>query len=160
MLELFLDELADIYNAERQLVEALPKMAQAARSSELREAFESHLDETTNQVRRLEQVAASVEATLQSNQCEAMEGLLKEGQEMMEEYDGKPTLDAALIAAAQKVEHYEIATYGTLAAWARQMGHEDALALLEETMEEEKAADEKLTELGESQANLEIDDER
>ena len=156
--ELFLNELADVYSAEQQLIKALPKMAEAAQSDELRSAIESHLEETRNQAERLDQVAKGLNETIEDNTCEAMEGLLKEGEELMEKYEGNPALDAALIAAAQKVEHYEIATYGTLIAWARQMGHQNAVLLLEETLQEEKSADEKLTSIAE-EVNLEADNE-
>jgi len=151
--KLFLDELADIYNAEQQLTKALPKMVKAAKSSELREALQSHLQETEAQVSRLEQVAEGLGESIGRNKCEAMEGLIEEGKEIMDDFSDSPALDAALIAAAQKVEHYEIATYGTLACWAEQMGHDDAAGLLRETLEEEKAADEKLNEIAESAAN-------
>lgn len=151
--ELFLDELADILSAEQQLVVALPKMAAAAVSEELAAAFESHLAETEYHIVRLEQVFASLEQPVQSRECKAMKGLLEEGREMMEEMKGSSALDAALIAAAQKVEHYEIATYGTLFAWAEKMDHAEAAELLAETLEEEKAADEALTEIAESTAN-------
>jgi ferritin-like metal-binding protein YciE len=152
--EAFLDELADIYNAENQLTKALPKMAATAESSELRDAFEAHLAETENQIGRLEEVASSIEESLDSKKCKAMEGLLKEGKEIMDEYEGTNAIDAMLIAAAQKVEHYEIATYGTLCAWAEQLGYTEAAALLRETLEEEEGADEKLTEIAETLANV------
>ena len=153
--ELFLDELADIYSAEKQLVKALPKMAKAANSDELREAFESHLAETEQQRTRLEEAAEHLGEKLKNKKCKGMEGLIEEGKEMMEEMKDSSALDAALIASAQKVEHYEIASYGTLCAWAEQMGHDDVLQLLKETMEEEESADEKLTEIAESLANEE-----
>ncbi len=151
--EVFLDEIADIYNAEQQLVKALPKMAKAAQADELREAFESHLAETQEHVRRLEEAASAIGETLKRKKCKAMEGLLAEGKEMMEENKGEPSIDAVLIAAAQKVEHYEIASYGTVVAWARQMGHDQAAELFAQTLEEEKAADQKLTQIAESSAN-------
>jgi ferritin-like metal-binding protein YciE len=157
--DVWLDEIADVNNAEQQLVKALPKMAAAAQSEELRAAFESHLVETKNQITRLEEVVTSVGETLKSKKCKAMEGLLAEGKEMMEEHEGEPTIDAVLVAAAQKVEHYEIASYGTLVAWAKQMGHDDAAELLEETLEEEKAADEALTQIAESSVNAEAEQE-
>ncbi len=152
MNELFLDELADILGAEQQLVIALPKMAEAAVSEELRAAFESHLAETEYQITRLEQVFASLDQPVQSKECKAMKGLLEEGKELMEEMKGSSALDAALIAAAQKVEHYEIATYGTLCAWAEKMGHAEAAELLDATLDEEKTADDTLTEIAESTA--------
>lgn len=151
--ELFLDELADILSAEQQLTKALPKMAKAAKSEELTAAFESHLAETENQIQRLEQVFASLDEPVKSKECKAMKGLLEEGKEMMEEMKGSPALDAALIAAAQKVEHYEIASYGTVCAWAEKMGHDEAAELLSATLDEEKTADEKLTAIAESTAN-------
>jgi ferritin-like metal-binding protein YciE len=155
--ELLIDEIGDIYNAEQQLVKALPKMVKAAQSEELREAFESHLEETQNQVKRLEDAVENLGAKMPRKKCPAMEGLIEEAAEMMQEYKDEPTIDAVLIAAAQKVEHYEIATYGTLAAWSRQMGHDDATDLFEESLEEEKAADEKLTEIAESLANAQAE---
>jgi ferritin-like metal-binding protein YciE len=151
--ELFLDELADLLNAETQLTKALPKMAKAARSEELREAITSHLEETEGHVDRLKQVFESLDENPKSKTCQAMKGLVQEGSELLQELKGKSTMDAGIIAAAQKVEHYEIASYGTVIAWAKQMGHEEAVQLLEETLNEEKAADEKLTEVAESVAN-------
>jgi ferritin-like metal-binding protein YciE len=157
--ELFLDELADIYNAEQQLTKALPKMARAAQSDELREGFEMHLDQTEQQISRLEQVAEILGESMKRKVCKAMKGLIEEGSEMMQEKKGSAAIDAALIAAAQKVEHYEIASYGTLCAWAKLMNHDEALELLHETLEEEKAADEKLTALAENSANLQAEQE-
>jgi ferritin-like metal-binding protein YciE len=151
--ELFLDEIADVYNAEQQLTKALPKMAKAAESEELREAFEAHLEETEEHVSRLEQVVEGLGEKLKRKTCAAMKGLVEEAQDLMKEQKDSSALDAALIAAAQKVEHYEIASYGTLCAWAEQMGHDDALETLRSTLEEEKAADEKLTGIAESLAN-------
>jgi len=151
---LFLNELADIYNAEQQLIKALPKMVEAAQSDELREAFEAHLEETESQMVRLDELATNLGETLKSKRCKAMEGLLQEAKDLMDEQEDKPSLDAALIAAAQKVEHYEIATYGTLAAWARQMELEEAVELLEESLEEEKSANDALTSLAENQSNV------
>lgn len=151
--ELLLGELADILNAEEQLTKALPKMSQAAESEELTAAFESHLAETENHITRLEQVFASMDEPAKSKECKAMKGLLKEGKELMEEMEDSSALDAALIAAAQKVEHYEIASYGTVCAWAQQLGEETAVELLQATLAEEKAADEKLTAVAESYTN-------
>jgi ferritin-like metal-binding protein YciE len=151
--ELFLDQLADILNAEQQLTKALPRMAEAANSVELTAAFESHLAETENHITRLEEVFTSLEAPVNNKKCKAMEGLLQEGREMMAEMEGSPALDAALIAAAQKVEHYEIASYGTVCAWAEHMGHDEAVQLLTATLDEEKAADEKLTAIAQSGVN-------
>ena len=157
--ELFLDELADIYSAEQQITKALPKMAQAAESDELREAFEMHLDETENQLERLEQVAETMDETIKRKTCKGMKGLLEDGQEMMREKKNSPALDAALIASAQKVEHYEIAAYGTLCAYAKQLDRQDALDLLQETLEEEKVTDEKLTGIAENIANTRAEEE-
>ena len=155
--ELFLDELADIYNAEQQLTKALPKLAKVAKSSELRQAFEMHLEETENHIRRLDQVVDSVGGSLKRKKCAAMEGLIEEGEEMMDEKEDSVALDAAIILAAQKVEHYEIASYGGLRAWAELMGHHEAVDLLQETLDEEKAADEKLNQIAESTANVEAE---
>ena len=151
--ELFLEELADVYNAEQQLTKALPKIARNCQSDELREAIESHLEETQQHVSRLEEVAQSLDESIKRKTCAAMQGLVKEGEEIMREQKDSSALDAAIIAAAQKVEHYEIASYGTLVAWAERMGHDQATELLRETLEEEKAADEKLTSVAESIAN-------
>jgi ferritin-like metal-binding protein YciE len=148
--ELLLDELSDIQNAEKQLVAALPKMIKAAKSDELRSALETHLEETKGQVTRLDEVAQSLNEKLKSKKCAAMEGILKEADELVKEQKDKSSLDAAIIAAGQKVEHYEIASYGTVRAWAEQMGHSEAVDLLQETLDEETAADEKLTEIAES----------
>jgi ferritin-like metal-binding protein YciE len=145
--ELFVDELKDIYDAETQLTTALPKMAKAANSQDLRAAFEEHLEITRMQVNRLEEVFKSLGMAARGKTCEGMKGLIEEGQEMMEELEHGATLDAALIASAQKVEHYEIATYGTLATFAEIMGHQDAKDLLGQTLDEEKEADEKLTQV-------------
>src|SRR5580765_1164376 len=151
--ELFLDELADIYNAEQQLTKALPKMAKAAESEELRSGFEEHLEQTRQHASRIEQIAEQLGESLKRKTCQAMKGLVEEGEDIMKEQKDTSALDAALIAAAQKVEHYEIASYGTLVAWAEQMGHDQALELLKETLDEEKNADEKLTTVAESIAN-------
>ena len=151
--ELFLAELADVYNAEQQLIKALPKMAKAAESDELKEALESHLEETEEHARRLEEVAEGLDESIKRKTCAAMKGLIEEAGDSMKEQKNSSALDAAIIAAGQKVEHYEIASYGTLVAWARHMGHDEAVSLLEETLEEEKRADEKLTSVAESVAN-------
>jgi ferritin-like metal-binding protein YciE len=143
--ELFIDELRDIYDAEKQLIKALPKMAKAAESPELRAGFEEHLEITRMQVNRCEEIFKSLGMAARGKPCEGMKGLIKEGQEMMEELETGPTLDAALIASAQKVEHYEIASYGTLATFAEILGLQDAKDLLGQTLDEEKDADEKLT---------------
>ena len=153
--EMFLDELHDIYNAEKQLISALPKMAGAASDPKLRKAFESHLEETRGHFERLEQAFESMEEKVKGKTCEAMKGLVKEGGEIIGKKGDLPdaVVDAGLIAAAQKVEHYEIASYGTLVTWARMMGHDEVVQLLEETLGEEKAADEKLNSLAEHGIN-------
>jgi ferritin-like metal-binding protein YciE len=150
----FLDEVADIYNAEQQLTKALPKMSKAAQSEELREALEEHLEETEQQIQRIEDAMSNLDESIKRKKCKAMEGLIAEANEMLAEYKGEASLDAVIIAAAQKIEHYEIASYGTLCAWAKQMSHDESLELFQETLEEEKAADEKLTQIAESLANV------
>lgn len=151
--DLFLDQLSDLLNAETQLTKALPKMAKAAQTEELREAIESHLEETEEHVNRLKEVFESLGERAKSKTCPAMRGLIEEGTEIAQDFKGKNSIDAGIIAAAQKVEHYEIASYGTVLAWAEQMGHSDAARLLGETLEEEKAADSKLTKIAEEVAN-------
>jgi ferritin-like metal-binding protein YciE len=151
--DLLLNELRDIYHAEKQLVKALPKMAKKAKSDELRQAFEHHLEETKGQVDRLEQVFEQLDARSSGKRCEAMEGLIEEAKEMMEDIKTPEVLDAALISAAQKVEHYEIASYGSVHALAEALGHKDAAKLLEETLGEEKAADQKLNQIALSAVN-------
>ena len=153
--EAFVDELRDTYDAEKQLTKALPKMAKAANSPELRQAIESHLEETRHQVERLEQVFESIEEKARGKHCDGIAGIIQEAQAMMQEDFDEPTADACLIAAAQRAEHYEMAAYGTLVAWARAMGHDDAADLLQETLDEEKAADEKLNSLAEGGINEE-----
>jgi len=155
--ELFLDELADIYNAEQQLTKALPKLAKTAKNDQLREGFQQHLEETENHISRLDQVFESLGESMKRKKCKGMEGLIEEGEEVISEQKNSNALDAGLIISAQKVEHYEIAAYGSLCSWAEQMGHNDALELLRETLEEEKAADEKLTEIAESVANTQAE---
>jgi ferritin-like metal-binding protein YciE len=150
---LFLDSLADIYYAEQQLVRALPKMAKAASDDQLREAFESHLEETQGHVTKVEGVFAEFGQKPRSKKCPAIVGLLEEGDEMASENKGSPTIDAALIAAGQKVEHYEIATYGSLREWADLLGEDTAAETLGEILEEEKGADSTLTELGRNACN-------
>ncbi len=145
--ELFVDGLKDIYWAEKALTKALPKMIKNATSSELIDALTSHLKETEGQVTRLEEIFSSVEEKATAKKCAAMEGLLKESNEIMEETEKGAMRDAGIIAAGQKVEHYEIATYGTLRAFAELLGHEEAVTLLQESLDEEKGADEKLTEV-------------
>jgi ferritin-like metal-binding protein YciE len=151
--ELFHDTLKDIYYAEKKILTALPKMAKAADSDDLRSAFEKHHDETEEQISRLEQVFEAIDAKPQGKKCAAIEGIIEEAQEIMKEYKGSPALDAGMLAAAQAVEHYEISRYGTLRTWAEELGLEDAAQLLEETVKEEEATDEKLTELAESAVN-------
>jgi ferritin-like metal-binding protein YciE len=151
--ELFLNELSDLLNAETQLTKALPKMAKAAKSEELAGAFRSHLEETENHVDRLKEVFELLDEKAKNKTCKAMKGLIEEGSELIQELDGSAALDAGLIAAGQKVEHYEIASYGTVRAWAEEMGHTQAVELLDATLDEEKAADEKLTEIAEESAN-------
>jgi ferritin-like metal-binding protein YciE len=145
--ELYIDELRDLYNAETQLVKALPKMAKASSSDELREAFENHLRETSEHVSRLEQIFEQLEEKPSGKKCRGMEGLVKEGAETMEEEYGDNVMDAAIIGAAQRVEHYEMAGYGTVRAIAELLGREQDVSLLEQTLVEEKKADAKLTEL-------------
>jgi ferritin-like metal-binding protein YciE len=143
----FLDELRDTYDAERQLTKALPKLAKTAASADLREAFESHLEETRGHVDRLERVFESLGEKVSGKHCDGIAGIIEEGKSIMEEDFDQATMDACLIAAGQRAEHYEMAAYGTLVAWARAMGHDEAADMLEETLEEEKAADVKLTSL-------------
>jgi ferritin-like metal-binding protein YciE len=151
--ELLIEELRDIYNAEGQLLKALPKMAKAATSERLKEAFERHLEETETHVERLEQAFESLGEPVKGKKCKAMEGLLEEGKEVMEEHSESSMLDAALICAAQKVEHYEIASYGTICTWADLLGLDEVSDLLKETLDEEKTTDETLTEIAESEIN-------
>lgn len=153
--DLFLHNLKDIYNAEKQLTKALPKMAKGATSENLRMAIQEHLQETVGQVERLEQVFQILNVGARGIKCAAMEGLVEEGAEVLEDNMEDQVRDAAIIAAANKVEHYEIASYGTLVAFARLLGHSDVEELLQATLDEEKAADQKLTELAESEINVE-----
>jgi len=149
----FIDELRDTYDAEKQLTRALAKLAKAASSPQLREAFESHLEETQGQVERLEQVFESLGEKARGKRCEGIAGIIEEGKSIMEEDFDDATMDACLIAAGQRAEHYEIAAYGTLVAWAQVMGHDDAVDLLQQTLDEEKAADETLSGLAEGGIN-------
>jgi ferritin-like metal-binding protein YciE len=151
--DLFQHDLRDTLDAEKQILKALPKMAKACTSEELRAAFEEHKVVTEKQVERLETIFESLGKAARGKHCHGMEGLLKEGEEMIKEEEPSPVLDAALIGAAQKVEHYEIAAYGTLATYAKMLEMDDALALLAETLEEEKATDENLTALA-SEINM------
>ena len=152
--DLFFETLKDIYHAEKQLVRVLPKMAKAAESAELRQAFETHRAETEGQVARLEQVFEIIGKPARGKPCEAMQGIVDESKEVMEEFKGSDALDAGLLAAAQAVEHYEISRYGTLKTWAAQLGMNDAAQLFDETLQEEKKTDQLLTQLAESSANL------
>ncbi len=145
MKDLFIHALSDVYSAEKQLTKGLPKMARAATNPKLVDAFKTHLEETQGQIERIDQVVEATSIKLKRMKCAAMEGLIEESQEVIDEMDKGPVLDAALIGAAQKVEHYEIATYGTLAAMAKRLGFDDAAKLLIATLDEEKATDEKLT---------------
>ena len=155
--ELFHDTLKDIYFAEKKILTTLPKMAKAARSEELQAAFEKHHSETEDQVGRLEQVFEELDKKPQGKTCAAIVGITDEGAEIMKEYKGSPALDAGLLAAAQAVEHYEISRYGTLIAWAEELGLEEAVPLLEETLEEEKATDKALTKIAKSAINQEAE---
>ena len=151
----FIDELRDTYDAEKQLVKALTKLARASSSDDLRAAFESHRAETEGHIQRLEEVFASLDEKVRGKHCDGVAGIIEEGKAIMEENFDEAAMDACLIAAGQRAEHYEMAAYGTLIAWARSMGHDDAVDLLQQTLDEEKAADEKLTQLAESGINQE-----
>jgi ferritin-like metal-binding protein YciE len=151
--ELFHDTLKDIYFAEKKILTALPKMAKAARSDQLKQAFEKHERETQGQLKRLEQVFALIDKKPQGKTCDAIIGLAEEAQEIMKDYKGSPAHDAGLLASAQSVEHYEISRYGTLAAWAQELGLTEAVSLLEQTLEEEKKTDAALTKLAEGALN-------
>jgi ferritin-like metal-binding protein YciE len=152
---LFLDALKDIYYAEKQIYKALPKMAKAANSDQLRAAFEKHYDETEGQIERLEQIFELLGKSARGKKCDAIEGILEEGTEIMDEYKGEPALDAGLLAAAQAVEHYEISRYGTLKAWAERLSMNDAIKLLDQTLAEEKKTDETLSKIAVSAVNAE-----
>ena len=149
----FIDELRDSYDGEKQLTKALGKLAKAATSPQLREAFEAHLEETQGQIERLEQVFELLEEKARGKHCDGIAGIVEEGKSIMEEEFDEVTMDACLIAAGQRAEHYEIAAYGTLVAWAQAMGHTEAAELLQQTLEEEKAADRKLSGLAEGGIN-------
>ena len=155
LADLFQQELKELYSAETQLVKALPKMAKAATHEDLKAGFEEHLEETKGHVQRLEKIGRDLGFTLTGHKCKAMEGLVEEGSDMIHEDAGDTVRDAGLIGAAQRVEHYEMAGYGTARALATCLGHDEAAVLLSETLEEERAADEKLTELAESAINAE-----
>jgi len=153
------DQVADIYYAEKQILKALPKMAKAANNDELREAFTGHMEETQAQIERLEQVFEALGLPAKGKKCPSIDGILEEGKEIMDAFADDAALDAGLVAAAQKVEHYEITTYGTLVAWANQLGQEDVANLLSETLEEESAADARLSEIAETVVNIEAEEE-
>lgn len=150
---LFLEALKDIYYAERKILRALPKMARAAQSEQLKQAFQQHREETEVQKERLDQVFEILGRRPQGKTCPAIDGIIEEGEEVMDTFKGVPALDAGLVAAAQAVEHYEIARYGTLCAWAKVLGMEDAANILAQTLEEEKKTDELLNQLAESEIN-------
>ena len=149
----FIDELRDTYDAEKQLTKALPKLAKTATNAKLRAAFQSHLQETQGQIARLEQVFESLGEKVRGKHCDGMAGIIEEGKSMMEKGFDDTTMDACLIAAGQRAEHYEMAAYGTLVAWAQAMGHTEAANLLQRTLDEEKAADQKLSGLAEGGIN-------
>jgi ferritin-like metal-binding protein YciE len=153
--DLFHDTLKDIYYAEKKILASLPKMAKAAQSPDLQAAFEKHEQETEGQVERLEQVFALIEEPAKGKTCDAINGILDEGKEIMTEFKGSPALDAGLLAAAQAVEHYEIARYGTLKTWAEELDLDQAVELLDETLQEEKKTDATLTELAKAAVNQE-----
>jgi ferritin-like metal-binding protein YciE len=150
---LFHETLKDIYYAERKILKALPKMARSAQSPDLKAAFEKHKDETEGQIERLQQIFEMMGKRAQGKTCPAIDGIIEEGEEVMDSFKGLPALDAGLVAAAQAVEHYEMARYGTLRAWANSLGMADAAALLEQTLAEETQTDENLTQLAETSVN-------
>lgn len=152
--DLFLDTLKDIYFAEKQILKALPKMAKAASSPELKAGFEKHMEETEGHVDRLEQIFEMLGKAARGKTCDAILGILEEGKSIMDDFKGAPALDAGLVSSAQAVEHYEIARYGTLKTWAEELGHADAAALLDATLQEEIATDEKLSEVATQSVNL------
>lgn len=151
--DLFYDTLKDIYYAERQILRALPKMARAAQSSELKAGFEKHREETEGQVERLQQIFELIGKRAQGKTCEAIQGIIAEGEEIIDEFKGTPALDAGLISSAQAVEHYEIARYGTLKTWAATLGLKEAVSLLDQTLQQESKTDMSLTKLATSSAN-------
>ena len=151
--DLFLDTLKDIYYAEKQILKALPKMARAATSPEVKKAFETHRDETETHVERLAEVFEILGKAPRGKTCDAILGIIDEGKSIIEEFEGSPAIDAGLVAAAQAVEHYEIARYGTLKTWAAQLGLKDAVSLLEQTLAEETKTDQLLSKIGISSAN-------
>ena len=155
----FIEELRDTYDAEKQLTKALPKLAKAATNAKLRAAFETHLQETQGQIARLEQVFENLDEKARGKHCDGIAGIIKEGESILEEEFDDPTMDACLIAAGQRAEHYEMAAYGTLVAWAQAMGHTTAARLLQQNLDEEKAADKKLSGLAEGGINQNAADE-
>jgi ferritin-like metal-binding protein YciE len=152
---LFIDTLKDIYYAEKQIYKSLPKLAKAAASDKLRQAFEKHHDETEGHIERLEKIFELLGKPARGKKCDAIEGILEEGQEIMQEYKGEPALDAGLLAAAQAVEHYEISRYGTLRTWAERLSMRDAVKLLDQTLAEEKKTDETLSKIAMAAVNAE-----
>lgn len=151
--DLFYDTLKDIYFAERQILKALPKMARAATDPKLKQAFEKHKEETQGHVERLQEVFEIIGKRAQGKTCEAIQGIIAEGEEIIEDFKGAPALDAGLVSSAQAVEHYEIARYGTLKAWAEKLGHTKAVSLLDATLKEESKTDEALTKIAETAVN-------
>ncbi|MEX2535699.1 MAG: ferritin-like domain-containing protein [Trueperaceae bacterium] len=151
--DVFKDQLMDLHSAEQQLTSALPKMADKASAKELKDAFENHLETTREQLDRLSRIGDEMGMDLKGKTCEAMKGLIKEGEQIMQEGGSGDALDAALIAAAQKVEHYEIASYGSICTYAQELGHDKALKLLKETLDEEERTDKQLTKIAESGVN-------
>ncbi|WP_159951719.1 ferritin-like domain-containing protein [Rhizobium sp. 18065] len=151
--ELFYETLKDIYYAERKILKTLPKMARGAQSEKLKAAFQQHKDETEGQIERLQQVFEIIGKRPRAKTCAAIDGIVEEGEEIMDEFKGSPALDAGLLAAAQAVEHYEISRYGTLSAWAKQLGYTEAVKLLDATLAEESKTDEALTKLAETAVN-------
>jgi ferritin-like metal-binding protein YciE len=152
--DLFLDTLKDIYYAEQKITKALPKMAKAAQAKELKAAFEKHLGETEKQIERLEEVFGLLDETPKGKKCPAIDGILKEGDEIGKDYKGSPALDAGLLSAAQAVEHYEITRYGTLKTWAEELGLSEAVTLIDATLDEEKKTDQALSEMAVASVNL------
>ena len=153
--DLYIAELKDLYSAENQILKALPKMIKAASSPELQQGFEEHLEQTRGHVQRLEEIFEKLDQNPKGKKCKGLEGIVEEAKETMEEIEDPAVLDAALIAGAQKVEHYEMASYGCVRTWARQLGDEEAANLLQQTLDEEAETDKKLTQLAESMVNLE-----
>ena len=151
--DLFVEALKDVYHAEKQILRALPKMAKAAESEELRQAFQTHREETERQVERLEEVFELVGKPARGKSCQAMQGIIEEGKEVMEDFADSEALDAGILAAAQAVEHYEITRYGSLKTWAQELGMNDAAKLLDQNLQEEKKTDQLLTQLAEARVN-------